>query len=132
MWIPYKTFVDFVMESYEMIENLAVYSDTVKFTGFARIEITGESGPEPAPLVSAPGGVFKTGPLGEGTQFRLVAGSGESACLYVFAAAQSPETYAGAGNCTRRRCCFPPPVFRRSSITTTARLSCPAKTGPWS
>ena len=108
MWIPYKAFVDFVLESYEMIENLAVYSDTVKFTGFARIEIAGESGPEPAPLVSAPGGVFKTGPLGEGTRFRLVAGSGESACLYVFAAAQSPETSAGAGEFYTPVLLFPP------------------------
>ena len=39
MWIPYGTFVDFVLEGYEMIENLAVYSDTVQFAGFVRVEI---------------------------------------------------------------------------------------------
>jgi hypothetical protein len=108
MWIPYKAFVDFVLESYEMIENLAVYSDTVKFAGSARIEIAGKSGSEPAPLVSAPGGFYKTGPLTEGTQFRIMAGSGESAYLYAFAASQAPETSAGPGEFYTPVLLFPP------------------------
>jgi C1A family cysteine protease len=94
MWIPYDVFVDFVIEGYEMIENLAVYSDTVKFAGSTRIEILEGSGVKTAPLVSLSGGVYKTAEaLGEGTRFRFVTGSGESAYVYVFAATQA----AGGG-----------------------------------
>jgi C1A family cysteine protease len=39
IWIHYAAFVDFVMESYELIENLAIYNDTIKYEGFARMEI---------------------------------------------------------------------------------------------
>jgi hypothetical protein len=85
MWVPYRFFVDFVFESYEMIENLAVYSDAVKFSGFSRVEI---SGPEPktAALVVDPEGYYKTADVyTEGTQFRFVIGAGESAYVYSFA-----------------------------------------------
>jgi hypothetical protein len=95
MWIPYRAFVDFVMEGYEMVENLAAYSDTVKFAGFARIEII--SGPDTAPaaLELTPSGFYKTAALGEGTQFRFVAGSSESAYMYAFAASQQPGSAGG-------------------------------------
>ncbi|MDR1128142.1 MAG: C1 family peptidase, partial [Treponema sp.] len=97
MWIPYAAFVDFVMEGYEMIENLAVYSDTVKFAGSARIEILSGAGVESAPLVLMPGGFYQTAePLGEGTRFRFAAGSGESAYVYAFAATQA-QTPGGTG-----------------------------------
>jgi hypothetical protein len=108
VWIPYKAFVDFVLESYEMIENLAVYSDTVKFAGFARIEVSEGSGSKPAPLVPVPGGFYRTDPLREGTRFRLVAGSGESAYVYVFAAARAPETPGGSGEFYTPVLLFPP------------------------
>jgi hypothetical protein len=89
MWIPYAVFVDFVMEGYEMIENLAVYSDTVQFAGSARVEILSGAAVRSAPLVFMPGGFYQTAePLGEGTRFRFVAGSGESAYVYAFAATQ--------------------------------------------
>jgi hypothetical protein len=46
-----------------------------------------------------PEGFYKTAdPLHEGTQFRFVAGSGESAYVYAFAASQPAETVAGAGD----------------------------------
>ncbi|GHV88049.1 hypothetical protein AGMMS50267_04090 [Spirochaetia bacterium] len=101
MWIPYQAFVDYVMESYEMIENLAVYSDTVKFAGSVRLEITKNPGetvgqgaaagqPRTAPLAFTGGGVYKTSEaFAEGTEFRFAAGSGESA--YVYALAVSEE-----------------------------------------
>ncbi|MDR0452032.1 MAG: C1 family peptidase, partial [Treponema sp.] len=109
MWIPYNAFVDFVMEGYEMIENLAVYSDTVKFSGFARVEILERSGSRPAPLVFMPGGSYKTAePLGEGTEFRFVAGAGESAYMYAFAATQEAATSAGAGEFYSPVLLFPP------------------------
>jgi hypothetical protein len=97
MWIPYSAFVDFVMEGYEMIENLAVYSDTVRFAGSAGIEILSGSGAQSAPLAFMPGGFYQTAdPLGEGTHFRFVAGSGESAYVYAFAATQE-RTPGGTG-----------------------------------
>jgi hypothetical protein len=91
MWISYNAFVDFVMEGYEMIENLAIYSDTVKFEGFARIEILDGPDSTLAPLVLMPSGFYKTaGFLNEGTEFRFVAGSSESAYVYAFASTQPP------------------------------------------
>jgi C1A family cysteine protease len=87
IWIPYKAFIDFVLEGYEMIENLATYSDSVKFSGFGRIEILDRDGVKPARLGLDPSGVYKTTEaLGEGTEFRIVAGSDESAYMYAFAA----------------------------------------------
>jgi hypothetical protein len=86
IWVPYKVFVDFVIESYEMIENLAIYSDTVKYEGFSRIEILGRGAPRPAALVLSPEGYYKTAEsFTEGTQFRFVVGAGESAYVYSFA-----------------------------------------------
>jgi hypothetical protein len=85
MWVPYNVFVDFVFESYEMIENLAVYSDTVRFAGSARVDILG-SETRAAPLVVSPEGYFKTSEIyTEGTQFRFVVGAAESAYVYSFA-----------------------------------------------
>jgi hypothetical protein len=59
------------MESYEMIENLAVYTDTVKFAGSLRLETRGDSGFRAAPLRAVSPGLYHTaGALGEGTEFR--------------------------------------------------------------
>jgi C1A family cysteine protease len=97
MWIPYGSFVDFVMESYEMIENLAAYTDTVKFAGSLRLETRDDSGFTTAPLRTVSPGVYRTADaLGEGTEFRFVAGASESAYVYAFAATQPANT--GAGN----------------------------------
>jgi hypothetical protein len=85
MWVPYKAFTDFVMESYEMIENLAIYSDVIKFDGFAQIEILDPAGPKNADLVFS-SGYYKTAQVyTEGTQFRVIAGARESAYVYAFA-----------------------------------------------
>jgi C1A family cysteine protease len=89
IWVPYTVFVDFVIESYELIENLAIYSDTIKYEGFARIEIFGRDGLKPAEVVFSPNGYYKTsGAFTEGTQFRFVVGAGESAYVYSFAVSQ--------------------------------------------
>ncbi|MDR1971232.1 MAG: C1 family peptidase [Treponema sp.] len=96
MWIPYRTFVDFVMEGYEMIENLATYSDTVKFAGFARIEILDGPDSRPAALEYTEEGFYKTTELLRGgTEFRFIAGSSESAYMYAFAATQEPPAAGG-------------------------------------
>jgi len=69
-----------------MIENLAIYSDTVKYEGFNRIEIIGRGAPRTASLVFSTEGYYKTAEsFTEGTQFRFVVGSGESAYVYSFA-----------------------------------------------
>jgi hypothetical protein len=89
IWIPYSAFTDFVMEGYEMIENLAIYSDTVRFDGFARMEILGTGASRPAGLAITPGGYYKTAEvLTEGTQFSFVLGARESAYVYAFAVSQ--------------------------------------------
>jgi hypothetical protein len=96
IWIPYTAFVNFVMEGYEMIENLAIYSDKVKFDGFTRVEVIGQAGPRTAALIRVPdggppgggssSGYYKTAEaLTDGTQFRFVIGSRESAYVYAFA-----------------------------------------------
>jgi len=38
IWIPYHVFVDFVIEAYELIDNIANYSDTIKFDGFVQMQ----------------------------------------------------------------------------------------------
>jgi hypothetical protein len=108
MWIPYGVFSDFVTEGYEMIENLAAYTDTVRFAGSARIEIAGGGGPVPLRAVS-PGFYRTAGALGEGPEFRLIAGAGESAYMYAFAASQSPDTEAGRGRFFSPVLLFPQP-----------------------
>jgi hypothetical protein len=79
------------MEAYEMIENLATYSDSVKFAGFARIDtFDGASAIPKATPLGFSAGVYKTAAaLGEGAEFRFVVGSSESAYVYAFAASQS-------------------------------------------
>jgi hypothetical protein len=98
IWIPYTAFAEFVMEGYEIIENIAIYSDTVRFAGSAQVEIISGSGVRSAPLVPVSGAFYKTAlPLEEGTRFRFTAESGESAYVYAFAASQAPDTSAGPG-----------------------------------
>ena len=108
IWISYDTFVDFVTEGYEIIENLATYSDTIKFSGSARIEILDPAAPVQAALVfssgsaagqtsagegSPPDGYYRTtGTFTEGTQFRFVVDAGESACVYSFAVSQPSQS----------------------------------------
>ena len=108
MWIPYRSFIDFVMESYEMIEDLAVYSDTVKFEGFARVEVNSGTGFTPAPLEAISPGVYRTAAAWpEGTEFRFISGSEESTYLYAFAVSQA----GGAGNFFSPALLFPQAGF---------------------
>jgi C1A family cysteine protease len=96
IWIPYTVFTDFVLEGYEIIENLAAYADRVRFEGFARVEVISGGEARAVPLVFTPGGFYRTAEaLGEGTEFRFAAGAGESAYVYAFAASQAPEAAGG-------------------------------------
>jgi len=85
IWIPYNVFVDFVREGYEIIENLAVYSDTVKFNGFVQVEMMGQSEFQTVPLILNADGYYRTAEaLSEGNKLRFTAGSVESAYIYSF------------------------------------------------
>jgi hypothetical protein len=98
MWIPYKVFVDFVMESYEMIENLTVYTDNVDFAGFARLEIFDGLRYLNAPLLSDAPGFYRSASVPEaGTAYRFTAGSGEIAYMYAFTASRAPDPAGGPG-----------------------------------
>jgi hypothetical protein len=127
IWIPYRTFQDFVMEGYEMIENLATYSDTVRFAGFARIEIEEAGSSLPAPLVfmsgaetqgaSGPAGFFKTAaPLRQGTEFRFVLGATESAYVYAFAASQ-PQSADQTGAASSGAVYSPAQLFPQPGVS---------------
>jgi hypothetical protein len=96
MWIPYTAFTDFVMEGYEMIENLATYSDTVKFAAYVRLEVFDGSGVKDVDIERSPRGFYRTtSSLGAGAEFRYITGVSESAYVYAFAATQTPGSSAG-------------------------------------
>lgn len=84
IWIPYNVFIDFVMEGYEIAENLAVYSDKVKFDGYVQVELLEKNEPKTVPLTLDANGYYRTAELGEGTALRFTVGSAESAYVYSF------------------------------------------------
>jgi hypothetical protein len=87
IWIPYSAFVDFVKEGYEIIENIANYSDTIRFEGFLNMEIIGEK----QEFTYTGNGFYRTiETFSGGTNCRFVVGAGESAYVYVFTVFQ-PE-----------------------------------------
>ncbi|MDR0730825.1 MAG: C1 family peptidase [Treponema sp.] len=99
IWIPYQVFVDFVMESYEMVENLAAYTDTVEFAGFASLEIVEGSRRVRAPLAPISSGFYQNAEiLGKGTQLSFTVGSSKSAYVYAFAASRSEDTDTDSGD----------------------------------
>jgi len=89
IWIPYDAFVNFVTEGYEIIENIANFSDSIKFDGFVQMEIEGQENAE----FTLTGSKYytATGTYTEGTQFRYVVGSRESAYVYSFSVSQPSE-----------------------------------------
>jgi hypothetical protein len=93
VWIPYDVFSRFVLEAYEIIENLRAYEDTVRFSGYARLEFYGREGELGFRL--DPDGFYRTAqPYPSGTEFRFHLGNREPAYVYVFMASdRSPETF---------------------------------------
>jgi hypothetical protein len=103
VWIPYGVFTQFVREAYEMIENLAAFSDTVQYAGSLRIELNGSTGRMPRfmPLEFSDGGYYRAaGSYPAGTEFRLLLRNDHPAYVYVFAV----DSVSGAGAGV-----FPPP-----------------------
>jgi len=90
IWIPYETFVEFVTEGYEIIENIANFSDSIKFDGFVRMEVLGSEGTAEFTLID--NRYYRTvETYTEGTQFRYIVGARESAYVYSFSVSQSGD-----------------------------------------
>ena len=92
IWIPYDTFVDFVTEGYEIIENIMNFSGTNKFDGFVRVTRNSqrvETGKEETVALTLDQNIYTTTEsLPEGTQVRFTVGSRESAYIYSFTVSQ--------------------------------------------
>jgi hypothetical protein len=89
IWVPYQVFIDFVIEGYEIIENISTFSDTVRFDGFVQLEITGARGTEQAALALSPEGVYRTvESYTQGDLFSFIIGARESAYVYAFSFSQ--------------------------------------------
>jgi len=85
IWIPYDTFANFVTEAYEIIENIANFSDSIRFDGFVRLEIDGQN----VEFNLTENRYYtSTVTYTEGTQFRYVVGARESAYVYSFSVSQ--------------------------------------------
>jgi hypothetical protein len=69
MWIPYSTFVNFVIEGYEIIENLSMYSDAAEMGGFAFIDFN----------------------FAEENKYRVLIGAKEVAYVYALSVTQSKD-----------------------------------------
>jgi hypothetical protein len=88
IWIPYRTFVDFVMEAYEIIENIANFSDTIRFDGFVRMAVS-DTGTRTASFAFNQNGFYTAAETyTSGTQVSFVVGARESAYVYSFTVSQ--------------------------------------------
>ena len=95
MWIPYDVFINFVMEAYEIIDNIASYSDTIRFDGFINMEIFTNEPQENEPQTRTASFALTqnnyysaTETFTEGTQISLSVGARESAYVYSFTVSQ--------------------------------------------
>ena len=84
IWIPYETFLNFVTEGYEIIENIINFSGVNKFEGYVRPETY--NGASPALTLSR--NIYTTEKLPERSRIRFAAGTGESAYVYSFTVSQ--------------------------------------------
>ena len=91
LWIPYNVFVDFVMEAYELIDNIANYSDAVKFDGFMQIQVSDNQSARTVNFSLANNDYYSSNEtFSEGTKMSFSVGSRESAYVYSFMVSQ-PE-----------------------------------------
>ena len=93
IWIPYGTFVNFVTEGYEIIENIMNFSGTNKFDGFVRITQQNsrrtETGKDETAALTLDQTIYRTtAPLPEGTRISYTVGARESAYVYSFTVSQ--------------------------------------------
>jgi len=91
IWIPYDVFVSFVMEAYEIIENIANFSDGIRFNGFVRMEIA-EQETRTATFTLTENNFYTSAEtFTEETQFNFIVGARESAYVYSFTVTQPPD-----------------------------------------
>jgi len=90
IWIPYDVFINFVMEAYEIIDNIASYSDTIRFDGFINMEISNiEQHTRTASFALTQSNYYKaTETITEGTEISFTVGARESAYVYSFSVSQ--------------------------------------------
>jgi hypothetical protein len=102
IWIPYDTFNAWVIESYEIIENLGAYNDTHQYSGFAEIALFNPGqGPSTMPVEFTAEGYYRSvDSYPSGTEFRFLMGNSNPAYVYAFAADSST---------TATTAIFPPP-----------------------
>jgi hypothetical protein len=105
IWISYETFGQWVREAYEIIENLAVWSDMSRFSGIARIEAAGEGNFLPATLNRAG---YYSASLPGGAGVRLLLENTQPAYLYVFSLRTSGGGASGDNAVTVIEQIFPP------------------------
>jgi C1A family cysteine protease len=84
IWIPYHTFAAFVTEAYELIENIANFSDTIKFDGFVRMEVKNPETKTASFAFNRGGYYTTTETYTSGTRVNFVIGARESAYVYSF------------------------------------------------
>jgi hypothetical protein len=84
-WITYGDFASFVNESYEMIENLAIYKDATRFAASIKIEVFRDN--KGMPVIFNNHGFYKTsGAHTAGTDFRFMMTNRHPAYVYAFSA----------------------------------------------
>jgi hypothetical protein len=88
IWIPYQVFVNFVTEGYEIIENIANFSETVRFDGFVQMEVSDTETRTASFTLNQNGHYTSTETYTEGTQVRYLIGARESAYVYSFTVSQ--------------------------------------------
>jgi hypothetical protein len=92
IWIPYSVFVNFVMEAYEIIDNIANFSDGIRFDGFVRMDVInsdlnqeGGAAARNASFTLTPNNYYRsTETFNEGTLVSFTIGARESAYVYSF------------------------------------------------
>jgi hypothetical protein len=91
IWIPYQVFTDFVMEAYELIDNITSYSDSIKFDGFVRMEVLNNELPQRTASFTLTQNNYYTATetFSEGTNVNFIVGARESAYVYSFTVFQS-------------------------------------------
>ena len=86
IWIPYQTFVDFVYEGYEIIDNISYLNDRLIFDGFIKMDVIDQQTRTAALNLTENNFYAAAEIFNEETQVSFVIGAGESAYVYSFRA----------------------------------------------
>jgi len=99
IWIPYKTFTEFVTEGYEIIENISNFSESVKFDGFVKMEAAYADNTVQAVFKLSKEGFYTTTEnFALGTKVNFIVGARENAYVYSFTVTQPQESATTLNN----------------------------------